>query len=264
VNQKTKSSINIALTVITAGGWFFFVWGPQLYFSRKRKKELEKYLKSKEIELSSKVIQHRAIQESISNINGRIPNTGTCLEVPSVRLYESRQGKTFTETWGSINATTETGTVGIGTKIGGIGIGAAASKGHTKGSINSKSITHAGKDEMTLIDEGVLIIKVESLSIAGKQFSRTVKLEDILSLTASSNQILISASTSDKNLLIELDSEKASEYIAQIISLLRSHKEIERSSEEVAALIVEIQNRNSEDLAILEKEISEVSKLLYI
>lgn len=145
---------------------------------------------------------------------------GIVLKVPSVRLYETRPGVAITQTTGSLDAQTKTGTVGLGTEVFGLGVGVAASKGQTAGTLNLSSATHLGKDEMTKIDDGELILATNSISFIGSQFSRSVNFEDLLSCQTSTNEILISSKSSDKNWLIAVDLDEAADYVGQVVDLL--------------------------------------------
>lgn len=223
MNPKAKLILNLVLTGLTAGLWIpvWIVWhlmskNGHLYDSQKEMQSIRLDI----YDLEGALKHHEAIEKSIHKLAGKLPKSGNVLNIPLVRLYESRQGNSTTETAGTFKSKTETGTIGIGLKVGRVGVGAAASQGHTKGTMNSKSVTYVGKDEMTLIDNGTLVLKANSLSLTGAQFSRSVNFEDLLSCNVTRNELIISATSSEKNWLLALNSNEAAEIVAEFVNFL--------------------------------------------
>lgn len=223
MNPKAKLILNLVLTGLTAGLWIpvWIVWhlmskNGHLYDSQKEMQSIRLDI----YDLEGAVKHHEAIEKSIHKLAGKLPKSGNVLNIPLVRLYESRQGNSTTETAGTFKSKTETGTIGIGLKVGRVGVGAAASQGHTKGTMNSKSVTYVGKDEMTLIDNGTLVLKANSLSLTGAQFSRSVNFEDLLGCNVTRNELIISATSSEKNWLLALNSNEAAEIVAEFVNFL--------------------------------------------
>jgi hypothetical protein len=215
--------LNLVLTGLTVGLWIpvWIVWhlmskNGHLYDSQKEMQSIRLDI----YDLEGALKHHEAIEKSIHKLAGKLPKSGNVLNIPLVRLYESRQGNSTTETAGTFKSKTETGTIGIGLKVGRVGVGAAASQGHTKGTMNSKSVTYVGKDEMTLIDNGTLVLKANSLSLTGAQFSRSVNFEDLLSCNVTRNELIISATSSEKNWLLALNSNEAAEIVAEFVNFL--------------------------------------------
>jgi hypothetical protein len=190
------------------------------------------------------------------------PSSGVIVKIPSVRLYESRQGASVTQTTGTLQAQTKTGTVGIGTKIGPIGVGVAASKGETRGTINSNSITHVGADEMRKIDEGELILSVDSISFVGSQFSRSVGFDDLLSCQFSKNEILVSSKSSEKNWLVAVNSNSVANYLNQLVNLLTNSGGTKKIEADGKKLLTEIQSNNNDELKLLHLELESQKKNL--
>ena len=223
MTPKAKLILNLVLTGLTAGLWIpvWIVW--HLMSKNGHLHDSQKAIQSIRLDLydlEGALKHHEAIEKSIHKLAGKLPKSGNVLNIPLVRLYESRQGNSTTETAGTFKSKTETGTVGIGLKVGRVGVGAAASQGHTKGTMNSKSVTYVGKDEMTLIDNGTLVLKANSLSLTGAQFSRSVNFEDLLSCNVNRNELIISATTSEKNWLLALNSNEAAEIVADFVNFL--------------------------------------------
>lgn len=258
MSAKSKLILNLTLTLITAGGWLP-IWGVW-YLLDKGKKSINIAEESKRLQLDIYDLQgavkhHEAIEKSLSKLENKLPKTGTLLNIPLVRLYESRQGDSTTETTGTLKATTKTGTVGIGTKIGGIGVGVAASQGETRGTINSKSVTRSGKDEMTLIDNGTLVLKANSLSLTGSQFTRSVDLQDLLACSVKRNEILVSSTSSEKNWLLALNSNEAAEIVGEIATFLSENISSKSSATEGSKLLKALSVANSDATQKLRDEL---------
>lgn len=268
MSPKAKLILNASLTFLTAGLWIP-VWAAW-YLLEKNKgaqgvAEDAKNLRLDIYDLQGSIKHHEAIAKSLAKLENKLPKSGSLLNIPLVRLYESRQGDSTTETSGTLKATTKTGTVGVGTKIGGIGIGVAASQGETRGTINSKSVTRSGKDEMTLIDNGTLVLKVNSLSLTGTQFSRSVNFEDLLGCNVTRNELVISATTSEKNWLLALNSNEAAEIVADLVNFLSDTPSAKEITAQGAKLLLSASSSNNdalskfkEDLTILEGKLSEL------
>jgi hypothetical protein len=195
----------------------------------------------------------------LEKIDSVLPNVGVIVKIPSVRLYESRVGASITSTSGTLQAQTKTGTVGIGTKLGPVGVGLAASKGETRGTINSSSVTKAGKDEMTKIDEGDLILSTDSISFAGQQFSRSVNFQDLLNWHTLNNEILISSKNSEKNWLIALNSNAVASALGQIIELVTSTNDTTLLRSKGSALLQALRRSNAEDTQLFQDELDRKS-----
>jgi hypothetical protein len=164
-------------------------------------------------------------------------------------------GASVTSTSGTLQAQTKTGTVGIGTKLGSVGVGLAASKGETRGVINSSSVTRAGKDEMTKIDEGELILSVDNISFAGAQFSRTTSFDLLLSLQVMQNEILISSKNSEKNWLVAVNSDSVASSLGQLIDHLALLDVDTPSASKVSSLLQVLIKTNSKDIERFKEEL---------
>jgi hypothetical protein len=158
-----------------------------------------------------------------------------------------------------LQAQTKTGTVGIGTKLGPVGVGLAASKGETRGTINSSSVTKAGKDEMTKIDEGDLILSTDSISFAGQQFSRSVNFQDLLNWHTLNNEILVSSKNSEKNWLVALNSNAVASALGQIIELITSTNDTTLLRSKGSALLQALRRSNAEDTQLFRDELDRKS-----
>jgi hypothetical protein len=210
-------------------------------------------------EIKESLFHHKALDQSLEKIDSALPNVGVIVKIPSVRLYESRVGASITSTSGTLQAQTKTGTVGIGTKLGPVGVGLAASKGETRGTINSSSVTKAGKDEMTKIDEGDLILFTDSISFAGQQFSRSVNFQDLLNWHTLKNEILVSSKNSEKNWLVALNSNAVASALGQIIELITSTNDTTLLRSKGSALLQALRRSNAEDTQLFRDELDRKS-----
>jgi hypothetical protein len=266
MNSKVKLSLNILATALTAGFWAP-IWLGIYVYQKWHAGEVIKYQRSELIkktqfeinEIKESLFHHKALDQSLEKIDSALPNVGVIVKIPSVRLYESRVGASITSTSGTLQAQTKTGTVGIGTKLGPVGVGLAASKGETRGTINSSSVTKAGKDEMTKIDEGDLILSTDSISFAGQQFSRSVNFQDLLNWHTLNNEILISSKNSEKNWLIALNSNAVASALGQIIELVTSTNDTTLLRSKGSALLQALRRSNAEDTQLFRDELDRKS-----
>ena len=263
MNPKTKLALNLIATAISAGLWLPIWIGLEIYKKwhasevvKYQHSELVKKVKFEISEIEESLLDLTALDESLENLGLAFPSKGVLLKIPDVRLYESRVGASITSTSGTLQAQTKTGSVGIGTRLGPIGVGLGASKGETQGSINSSSITRAGKDEMTKIDQGDLILSTDSIAFAGQQFSRSVNFEDLLNWQASKNEILISSKNSEKNWLVALNSDAVTSAIGQIIELTSSTTDPVLLTSKGSSLLKALRNSNLENTQSFREELS--------
>ena len=269
MSPKVKLGLNIFATFVSAGLWIP-IWIGVVIYQKWHASEVVNYQRSELIkktkfeinEIEASLLHHSALDKSLEILGSVFPSKGGLIKIPDVRLYESRVGASITSTSGTLQAQTKTGTVGIGTKIGPVGVGLGASKGETRGTVNSSSITRAGKDEMTLIDEGDFIISVESIAFAGQQFARSVDYSNLLNWQVSKNEILISSKNSEKNWLIALNSDSVVSLMAKVIEHSASQEDTARNSGDGSALIENLKNSNEEDLETLRKQLAQKSEAL--
>jgi hypothetical protein len=263
MSPRTKLVLHISAVVVTGGVYlpFWIIW--IIYDKWNKSKiasfqlgELIKNTKFEIAELEESLTHHSAIARSLHDCAGTFPPVGPIIKIPMARLYESRTGASTTSTSGTFQAQTKTGTVGVGTKLGPIGLGVAASKGETRGSTISSSVTHPGRDQMTKIDEGDFILFVDSISFSGAQFSRSVGFESLLSSKVLRNEILIASKQSEKNWLIALNSDSVTTCAGQIIDYLATTKGSELSKTEGKSLLERLTKQNLEDTALFKEELS--------
>ena len=264
MNPKVKLTLNILATAASGGiyavfwlGWVVYQKWHAAEVATYQKTELIKNTKFEISEIQESLIHHSALDQWLAKLDTAFPVKGTILKIPAVRLYESRVGASITSTSGTLQAQTKTGTVGIGTKLGPVGVGLGASKGETRGTINSNSITRAGKDEMTKIDEGELILSDDSIAFAGAQFSRTTSFELLLSWQVVRNEILISSKNSEKNWLLALNSDSVATSIGQIIDHLSSPKDGALGVSKESSLIEFLKSSNSKDRELFQEELDQ-------
>ncbi len=263
MTPKVKLGLNILGTLISGGLWLPIWFGLEIY-KKWHASEVVKYQRSESIkkvkfeisEIEESLLDLSALDQSLENLGSVFPSKGNLLKIPDVRLYESRVGASITSTSGTLQAQTKTGTVGIGTKLGPIGVGLAASQGETRGTINSSSVTRAGKDEMTKIDQGDLILSTDSIAFAGQQFSRSVNFEDLLSWQVTRNEILISSKNSEKNWLIALNSDAVTSAVGQIIEFTSTTTDPVLLASKGSSLLKALRNSNSEDTQLFREELS--------
>lgn len=262
MNPKVKLALNILASAVS-GGLYIPIWIGWVIYQNWHKSEVDKYQRSELInrtkfeisEIQESLVHHSALDQCLAKLDNGLPNKGTIIKIPSVRLYESRVGESITSTSGTLQAQTKTGTVGIGTKLGPVGVGVAASKGETRGTINSNSITRVGKDKMTKIDDGELIVMVDSIAFAGSQFSRSVSFDLMLNSQVTQNEILISSKNSEKNWLVALNSDSVAASIGQIIDQLANFANSTSSEGVESHLINTVKNTNREDLDLFNEEL---------
>ena len=258
-----KLGLNIFATVASGGLWIPIWLGIILYQKwhatevvKYQRSELVKKLKFEISELEESLLQHSAFDKSLESLGTVFPGKGPVFKISDVRLYESRVGASITSTSGTMQAQTKTGTVGIGTKLGPVGVGLAASKGETRGTINSSSVTRAGKDEMTKIDEGDLILSTDSIAFAGQQFSRSVNFEDLLNWQVLRNEILISSRNSEKNWLVAVNSDAVASALGQVIELTSSTNDSAILKTKGSSLLKALRNSNLENIQLFREELT--------
>ena len=263
MSSKMKLGLNIFATVASGGLWIPIWLGIILYQKwhatevvKYQRSELVKKLKFEISELEESLLQHSAFDKSLESLGTVFPGKGPVFKISDVRLYESRVGASITSTSGTMQAQTKTGTVGIGTKLGPVGVGLAASKGETRGTINSSSVTRAGKDEMTKIDEGDLILSTDSIAFAGQQFSRSVNFEDLLNWQVLRNEILISSRNSEKNWLVAVNSDAVASALGQVIELTSSTNDSAILKTKGSSLLKALRNSNLENIQLFREELT--------
>jgi len=263
MSSKMKLGLNIFATVASGGLWIPIWLGIILYQKwhatevvKYQRSELVKKLKFEISEIEESLLQHSAFDKSLESLGTVFPGKGPVFKISDVRLYESRVGASVTSTSGTLQAQTKTGTVGIGTKLGPVGVGLAASKGETRGTINSSSVTHAGKDEMTKIDEGDLILSTDSIAFAGQQFSRSVNFEDLLNWQVLRNEILISSRNSEKNWLVAVNSDAVASALGQVIELTSSTNDSAILKTKGSSLLKALRNSNLENIQLFREELT--------
>ena len=263
MSSKMKLGLNIFATVASGGLWIPIWLGIILYQKwhatevvNYQRSELVKKLKFEISEIEESLLQHSAFDKSLESLGTVFPGKGPVFKISDVRLYESRVGASVTSTSGTLQAQTKTGTVGIGTKLGPVGVGLAASKGETRGTINSSSVTHAGKDEMTKIDEGDLILSTDSIAFAGQQFSRSVNFEDLLNWQVLRNEILISSRNSEKNWLVAVNSDAVASALGQVIELTSSTNDSAILKTKGSSLLKALRNSNLENIQLFREELT--------
>ena len=263
MSSKMKLGLNIFATVASGGLWIPIWLGIILYQKwhatevvKYQRSELVKKLKFEISELEESLLQHSAFDKSLESLGTVFPGKGPVFKISDVRLYESRVGASITSTSGTMQAQTKTGTVGIGTKLGPVGVGLAASKGETRGTINSSSVTRAGKDEMTKIDEGDLILSTDSIAFAGQQFSRSVNFEDLLNWQVIRNEILISSRNSEKNWLVAVNSDAVASALGQVIELTSSTNDSAILKTKGSSLLKALRNSNLENTQLFREELT--------
>ena len=263
MSSKMKLGLNIFATVASGGLWIPIWLGIILYQKwhatevvKYQRSELVKKLKFEISEIEESLLQHSAFDKSLESLGTVFPGKGPVFKISDVRLYESRVGASITSTSGTMQAQTKTGTVGIGTKLGPVGVGLAASKGETRGTINSSSVTRAGKDEMTKIDEGDLILSTDSIAFAGQQFSRSVNFEDLLNWQVIRNEILISSRNSEKNWLVAVNSDAVASALGQVIELTSSTNDSAILKTKGSSLLKALRNSNLENIQLFREELT--------
>jgi hypothetical protein len=266
MSPKMKLGLNIFATFVSGGLWVP-IWVGIILYQKWHATEVDKYQRSELIkklkfeisEIEESLVQHSAFDKSLENLGSVFPSKGPVFKISDVRLYESRVGASVTSTSGTLQAQTKTGTVGIGTKLGPVGVGIAASKGETRGTINSSSITRAGKDEMTKIDEGDLILSTDSIAFAGQQFSRSVNFEDLLNWQVLKNEILISSRNSEKNWLVAVNSDAVASALGQVIELTSPTTDSSILKTQGSSLLKALRNSNLENTQLFQEELTRKS-----
>jgi hypothetical protein len=266
MSPKMKLGLNIFATFVSGGLWVP-IWVGIILYQKWHATEVDKYQRSELIkklkfeisEIEESLVQHSAFDKSLESLGSVFPGKGPVFKISDVRLYESRVGASVTSTSGTMQAQTKTGTVGIGTKLGPVGVGIAASKGETRGTINSSSITRAGKDEMTKIDEGDLILSTDSIAFAGQQFSRSVNFEDLLNWQVLKNEILISSRNSEKNWLVAVNSDAVASALGQVIELTSSTTDSSILKTQGSSLLKALRNSNLENTQLFQEELARKS-----
>lgn len=268
MSPKVKLALHILATVASAGLWPFWlgwVWYKKWSASKVsnyQQGEAVKKIKFEIGEMNDSLSHHLALENSLVKLDTRLPNKGTLVKIPAARLYESRVGASITSTSGTFQGQTKTGSVGIGTKLGPIGVGLGASQGEMRGSIDSSSITRAGKDEMILIDEGDFILSVESIAFAGQQFARSVDYSNLMNWQVSKNEILISSKNSEKNWLVALNSDSVVASLGKLIEHLASLENSLVDSDYGTSVIETLKSSNQKELESLRQQLAQKNATL--
>ena len=159
--------------------------------------------------------------------------TTQLLAIPDVVLKEAREGAALTSTQGTFEATTKTGTIGVGVTR---NISVAASKGQTKGTLNQQSVTRKGADELTEIDNGKLIVTGKGFSFVGGMYTRNADFETILESEIRGTHLAIASTSYERTLIVRIPEEAERELADTLIRILS-----ENSSISVAAFKKELQ-----------------------
>lgn len=225
MDVKQKRILHFVLSALTSGLWLP-VW-LYLEWSAKNRPDTTKQWDTKNFEyqieeLTTSLIQPNALITSLNSLQTNPMSKDFSLKILGCRLYESRQGMTVTESLGTLEAQTKTGSAGIGIGIGPVGLGVAKSTGQTKGTINSRSISKVGKDQMSKIDTGELVLNSTFIAFAGKQFSRNTDFTNLLSCSTITNEILVSDRKSDKNWLIAVNHNVIATVVGNLVEVLKS------------------------------------------
>jgi hypothetical protein len=269
MNPGVKLGLNVFATFATCGLWaiIWIAWEitKQIEAStavKDQRRNLIIKTKWEISEIEKSLLHHSALEKSLENLGSAFPSKGVLFKIPGVRLYESRVGASSTSTSGTLQAQTKTGTVAIGTKLGPVGVGLGASQGETKGTTKSHSVTTAGKDRMTKIDEGDLILSTDSIAFAGQQFSRSVNFEDLLNWQVFKKEIVISSKNSEKNWRVDLNSHAVTSALVEIIELAISTTNSALLMSKGSTLLEAIRESNSEDTRLLQEELTRKSNEL--
>jgi hypothetical protein len=225
VTQK-RWLVHIAISIPTGGAWLLVAIFIELYRHSKAKKssmELEGAFKTLENAIGRNEYEKAEIERKAGLLVGKIGKNQdlqaiTYLEIPSVSLKESREGASHTSTSGTFESKTKTGTIGVSLTQ---NIGIAASEGKTKGTIQQQSVTTRGKDQITTVDTGKLVVTGTSVTFVGNLFTRTSTYDSILDYKSQGSDLRISSNNYDKAWVVQCHSDSDARWAQSLIEILK-------------------------------------------
>ena len=139
------------------------------------------------------------LRKSVINRTNELENLNISgfqfLTFTRIGLLESREVSRVTDSIGTFDATTKTGTLGVS----GQRFGAAISNSSTKGNTQSKSVTGQAVEGITLVDKGRLVVTGSSISFSGSQFTKSATFLELVTWSAKTDtQLLISSRNESK------------------------------------------------------------------
>ena len=195
-----------------------------------------------------------------SNLEGKSKLGNTQLvTISNVALKEAREGAAHTVTQGTFDATTKTGTIGVGVTR---NISVAASKGQTTGTLNQQSVTRRGQDELTEIDRGKIVISGKSLTFVGAMYTRNSDFENILESEIRGTHLAISSTDYEKTLIIKIQDSSEREFADLVIQTLLKNPSITSAAfkKEISLAIQKAQKEMQKNLDFL-RQSSELKAL---
>ncbi len=218
--------VHIAISIPTGGAWLLIAVFIEFFRHSKAKKssmELQGAFKTLENAIGRNEYERAEIERKAGLLAGKIEKAKdlrgiTYLEIPSVSLKESREGASHTSTSGTYESKTKTGTIGVALTQ---NIGIAASEGKTKGTIQQQSVTTRGKDQLTTVDTGKLVLTGESVTFVGNLFTRTSEYGSILDYKSQGSDLRISSNNYDKAWVVQCHSDSDARWAQSLIRLLK-------------------------------------------
>lgn len=253
-NQK---KMHIVLSIATFGNWLIFVM-PFFYLCYRSNDRVTKF-KSAKIQM-----QLDATEDLLENLKNSKVTALSALEgksklgntqifsLSNVKLKESREGESRTSTQGTFESKTRTGTVGLRLTS---NIGIAASQGRTRGTMQQNSVTYRGKDVLTEIDTGKLIVTGSQISFVGKLFTRSAELSSIINIDVDMNRLAVASTNYDKTWILQSSLLEETELVGLVIEVLRGNSEKEMT---VAAFKKEFTNAIDPVIADVQEKVFEL------
>lgn len=228
-NQR---KMHIGLSIATLGNWLIFVL-PFIYLNYKSKTKVSNYKSAQvQMQLVATQVLLENLQSSKANalraLDGKTKlGTTQIFSISNVKLKESREGGSHTTTHGTFESNTRTGTVGVRLTS---NIGIAASQGKTRGTMQQNSVTYRGKDILTEIDSGKLIVTGTSLSFVGKLFTRSAELSSIINIDVDMNRLSVASTNYDKTWILQSALIEETELVGLVLEILRVGAEKEMTT----------------------------------
>lgn len=219
-NQK---KMHLGLSIATLGNWLIFVF-PFFYMNYRSNTKVSNFksaivqaqLDATEVLLGNLL---NSKESALSALEGKAKLGNTqIISLSNVKLKESREGGSHTTTQGTFESKTRTGTVGVRLTS---NIGIAASQGKTRGTMQQNSVTYRGKDILTEVDSGKLIVTGASLSFVGKLFTRSADFSSIINVDVDMNRLAVASTNYDKTWILQSPLVEETEFVGLVLEVLR-------------------------------------------
>jgi hypothetical protein len=121
--------------------------------------------------------------------------------------------------------------------------------------MQQNSVTYRGKDVLTEIDTGKLIVTGSQISFVGKLFTRSAELSSIINIDVDMNRLAVASTNYDKTWILQSSLLEETELVGLVIEVLRGNSEKEMT---VAAFKKEFTNAIDPVIADVQEKVFEL------